>query len=232
MTNSQSPVILIVDDEAQIRRLLQRTLEPAGYTVRQAASGEEATVQAGMESPDCLILDLGLPDTDGMDVLAKLRAWAQFPIIILSVRDSEQDIIKALDGGADDYLTKPFHTGELLARVRTAIRHRHPPGETELYTFGTLTVDLTAHTVKKNGSVLRLTTTEYDLLSLLVRNAGKVLTHNFILEQVWGHAYSGETQYTRVYVGQLRKKIEDDPANPTLILTESGIGYRLAENKT
>jgi two-component system, OmpR family, KDP operon response regulator KdpE len=231
MTPSSANTILIVDDEAQIRRLLVRTLEPAGYSVQLSSTGAEAIVQAGMEPPDCMILDLGLPDTDGMAVLTKIRAWAQFPIIILSVRDSEQDIIKALDGGADDYLTKPFHAGELLARVRAAIRHRHPADEPVIYTAGSLTVDLTARIVKKNGAAIKLTTTEYDLLALLVRNAGKVLTHHFILEQVWGHAYAEETQYTRVYVGQLRKKIEDDPTNPSLILTESGIGYRLADNK-
>ncbi len=223
---TSEPRILIVDDEAQIRKLLRRTLESAGYTVRLSTSGGEALVQAGMEPPDCVILDLGLPDMDGMAVLKELKSWAKFPVIIVSVRDSEQDIIAALDSGADDYLTKPFHGGELLARVRTALRHHHPPEEAKVYTVGSLSVDLTAMTVRKNGIPVKLTSTEYDLLSLFLRHTGKVLTHRFILEQVWGHAYIDETQYTRVYVGQLRKKIENDPTNPRLILTESGIGYR------
>jgi two-component system KDP operon response regulator KdpE len=181
----------------------------------------------GSERPELIILDLGLPDMDGITVLKKIREWATIPIIILSVRNTESDIIGCLDAGADDYLVKPFRTGELLARVRTALRHRPRNQEKELFTTHNLSVDLAARIVKKKSEVVKLTATEYSLLALFVRNSGRVLTHNFILEQVWGPAFSKEAQYTRVYVGQLRKKIEDDPANPKILLTESGIGYRL-----
>jgi two-component system KDP operon response regulator KdpE len=225
---SNAPAILVIDDEIQIRRLLKLTLEANGFKIFLAESGEDGLVRAAMDRPDLIILDLGLPDAEGIDVLKKLREWATLPILILSVRNAESDIIAALDGGADDYLTKPFRTGELLARIRTALRHRQAPLTETVFTFGAVVVDLAAHTVKKGGEFIKLTATEYSLLSLFVRNAGKVLTHRYLLEQVWGHAYAAETQYTRVYVGQLRKKLEDDPANPRYLLTESGIGYRLA----
>ncbi len=220
--------VLVIDDEAQMRRLLQITLEAAGYRVHVAGTGREGLQQAAMVRPEVVLLDLGLPDEDGVEVLRKIREWATVPVLILSVRSGEQDIVRALDAGADDYLTKPFRTGELLARVRTALRHQPSTGQGESFVVGNLTVDLSARTVKRSGEIVRLTPTEYSLLSLFVRNAGKVLTHRYILQQVWGPAFEEESQYSRVYVGQLRKKLEDDPSDPKLILTESGIGYRLA----
>lgn len=220
--------VLVIDDEAQIRRLLQLALESNEYKVILTGNGHDGLTRAAMDKPDLIILDLGLPDVDGIDILKKLREWATMPILILSVRHTEEDIIAALDGGADDYLIKPFRTGELLARVRTALRHHQAEPAEHIFTFGEVVVDLAAHTVKKNDEFIKLTATEYSLLSLFVRHAGRVLTHRYILEQVWGHAYADETQYSRVYLAQLRKKLEDDPANPKLFLTESGIGYRLA----
>ncbi len=224
---SNQPNILVIDDEIQIRRLLQLTLEPNGYTLKFASTGNDGITMAGSERPELIILDLGLPDIDGITVLKKIREWATVPIIVLSVRNTESDIIACLDAAADDYLVKPFRTGELLARVRTALRHRPRNQEKELFTTHNLSVDLSARIVKKAGEVMKLTAIEYSLLALFVRNAGRVLTHKYILEQVWGPTFSEEAQYTRVYVGQLRKKIEDDPTNPKILITESGIGYRL-----
>ncbi|HTP79890.1 MAG TPA: response regulator [Bacteroidota bacterium] len=220
--------ILVVDDERQMRRLLQIALESAGYAVILAETGEQALQFAVKVNPDAIILDLGLPDKDGIEVLRRLREWATVPVIVLSVRSSEQDIVAALDAGADDYLTKPFRTGELLARVRTALRHRHGIEEESVFVSGPISVDLAARTVRRNGEVVRLTPKEYALLALFIRNAGKVLTHQYILQQIWGPALDGETQYSRVYVGQLRKKLEEDPEQPRLLQTESGIGYRLS----
>jgi two-component system KDP operon response regulator KdpE len=220
--------ILVIDDEIQIRRLLQITLETAGFKVHLAASGEEGIREAAMARPELIILDLGLQDADGIDVLKKLRVWAEIPILILSVRASEQDIVAALDAGADDYLTKPFRSGELLARVRAALRHRQLTEEGTAFTSGSLFVDLAARVVKKKGEIIKLTPTEYALLALFVRNTGKVLTHRYILQQIWGPTFEEESQYSRVYVAQLRKKLEDNPNTPKLIVTESGIGYRLA----
>ena len=221
------PKILAIDDEIQIRRLLQLTLEPNGYQLKFAETGNDGIIIAGSERPELIILDLGLPDMDGITVLKRIREWATIPIIILSVRNTESDIIACLDAGADDYLVKPFRTGELLARVRTALRHRPRNQEKELFTTHNLSVDLAARIVKKENEVVKLTATEYSLMALFVRNAGRVLTHKYILEQVWGPTFSEEAQYTRVYVGQLRKKIEDDQSNPKILITESGIGYRL-----
>ena len=225
---SNAPSLLVIDDEEQMRRLLRVTLESAGYKVIAAASGKEGIQLASANRFDAILLDLGLPDGDGVDVLRQLRQWATYPVIILSVRSSEQDIITALDAGANDYLTKPFHSGELLARLRSALRlhNASPTGTT--YTVGPLRVDLDAHTVQKKGDIIKLTPTEFSLLALFVRNAGKVLTHSYILQQIWGPKFEGESQYTRVYVGQLRKKLEDDPNSPALISTESGIGYRFS----
>lgn len=221
--------VLIIEDEPQIRRLLKTTLESHGFRVEQASTGEEGLIRTSTEAPGVIVLDLGLPDTDGVEVLKKIRSQSNVPVVILSVRSGEQDIITCLDAGADDYLIKPFRQGELVARVRAALRHRYQPEDKGVIVAGPIAIDLDARTVRKKEEAVRLTGTEYDLLALFVRNAGKVLTHRYILEQVWGSAYAEETQYSRVYVAQLRKKLEDDPANPSLIITESGIGYRFAE---
>ncbi|MGB2868035.1 MAG: response regulator [Bacteroidota bacterium] len=228
---TQPTPILVVDDESQMRRLLQMTLESAGFKVHATASGSETLQQAALVHPEAVILDLGLPDMDGLEVLRRIREWATFPIIILSVRNSEEDIVAALDGGADDYLTKPFRTGELLARVRNAIRHRQEKEKVQVFKSGTVSIDLAARIVKRGGEIVRLTPTEFSLLSLFVRNAGRVLTHHYILQQIWGPSSEGETQYSRVYVGQLRKKLEDNPEKPRLFITESGIGYRLSTDE-
>ena len=228
MTMSIKPSILVIDDEPQIRRLLQITLEANGFAVHQAATGEEGLLRAGMDRPEVIILDLGLPDMDGRDVLQKIRQTRSTPVIVLSVRNSEQDIVGSLEQGADDYLVKPFRTGELVARVKIALRHRPLESAQKVITVGSLEVDIEGRTVRKNGELLKLTATEHACLALLVRNAGRVLTHRYLLEQVWGPTFAEETQYLRVYVAQLRKKIEDDPSHPALILTESGIGYRFA----
>jgi two-component system, OmpR family, KDP operon response regulator KdpE len=225
---SNQPVILVIDDEIQIRRLLELTLTSNGFKVLSSDSGGDGIRRAGMDRPDFIILDLGLPDLDGIEVLKKIREWSTIPILILSVRDSEKDIIACLDAGADDYLIKPFRTGELLARIRTALRHKPSLLDKAIFTTGSLYIDLTTRIVKKENIIIKLTATEYSLLALLVRNAGRVLTHKYILEQVWGPTFIDQTEYTRVYVGQLRKKIEDNPEQPKIILTESGIGYRLA----
>ncbi len=211
-----------------MRRLLQLTFEANGFKVYQAASGEEGLLRATMDRPEVIILDLGLPDAEGVDILRRLRRDSKIPVVILSVRDSERDIIQSLENGADDYVTKPFRTGELMARVRTALRHRPDEPRESRLSIGSLEVDLEARTVKKGGEHLKLTGLEYGLLALFVRNAGRVLTHRYILHEIWGPTYEEETQYLRVYVAQLRKKLEDDPSNPQLILTESGIGYRFA----
>jgi two-component system KDP operon response regulator KdpE len=221
------PVALVIDDEIQIRRLLQLTLEADGYAVLMAETAEEGIRRAAMDRPDVIVLDLSLPDKDGREVLKEIRAWATIPVIVLSVRNSESDIIGCLDAGADDYLIKPYRSGELLARLRTALRHRPTVQVASVFKTGDVVVDLAARTVKKSDRPVKLTATEYHLLALFVRNAGRVLTHRHILEQVWGPAFVEQTEYTRVYVGQLRKKIESDPGNPRLLLTESGIGYRL-----
>jgi two-component system KDP operon response regulator KdpE len=224
---STEPTILVIDDEIQIRRLLQLTLEPSGYRLKFAKTGNEGIVMAGTERPELIILDLGLPDMDGLAVLKRIREWSTLPVIVLSVRNTESDIISCLTAGADDYLIKPFRTGELLARVRTALRHRPTVQEKEVFTSHNLIVDLSLRIVKKGEEIVKLTSIEFSLLALFIRNAGRVLTHRFILEQVWGPSFAEEAQYTRVYVGQLRKKIETDPTNPKIFLTESGIGYRM-----
>jgi two-component system, OmpR family, KDP operon response regulator KdpE len=219
--------ILIIDDEVQIRRLLEITLNLNGYKVSEATTAKEGIVAAATHNPALILLDLGLPDEDGLSVLKKLREWYKNPVIILSVRNSEDVIIKALDSGANDYLTKPFRTGELLARIRTALRvELNKSGTSPILSFGSLSVDLSGHIVRKNGNLIKLTSTEFSLLALMAVNSGRVLTHQYLLKEVWGHSYSDQTQYLRVFVAQLRKKIEDDPSHPSLIITESGIGYR------
>lgn len=228
MNNGNS--ILIIDDEVQIRRLLSITLEMSGYKVFVAANAKEGMSSAAMNAPMLIVLDLGLPDEDGHIVLKKLREWYENPIIILSARTNEDEIIGALDHGANDYLTKPFRNGELLARIRSAIRSAKQDQDTSpILTFGNLSVDLNNHTAKKGEEILKLTSTEYSILSLMARNAGKVLTHQYILKEVWGVAYQTQSQYLRVFVAQLRKKIEDDPSFPVFIMTESGIGYRFVD---
>jgi two-component system KDP operon response regulator KdpE len=223
---ANADTILIIDDEVQIRRLLEITLSASGYKISEASNGKEGLIHAATVHPVLIILDLGLPDADGLEILKKLRQWYQKPIIILSVRNSEEDIIKALDNGANDYLTKPFRTGELLARIRVAIRQSQETSDNPLLTFGALTIDQNSHLVKKNDEIIKLTSTEFSLLVLLAKNEGRVLTHRFILKEIWGMGYTEQTQYLRVFIAQLRKKIEEDPAKPKLLNTESGIGYR------
>jgi two-component system KDP operon response regulator KdpE len=218
--------ILIIDDEVQIRRLLEITLSANGYKILEASTGHEGLTRAATGHPALILLDLGLPDEDGLEILKKLREWYQKPVIILSVRNSEEDIIRALDLGANDYLTKPFRTGELLARIRVAIRQSQGASETPVLQFGNLTVDLANHVARKNDLILKLTSTEFNLLALLAKNEGRVLTHQYILKEVWGMSYLEQTQYLRVFVAQLRKKIEEDHSKPKLLITESGIGYR------
>ena len=221
--------ILIIDDEVQIRRLLEITLSANGYRIAEAATGKEGLSLAATGQPVLIILDLGLPDTDGLDILKKLREWFHKPILILSVRNSEDDIVRALDNGANDYLTKPFRTGELLARIRVAIRQSQVLADVPSLSFGSLTIDLANHTARKNNEIIKLTSTEFALLALLAKNEGRVLTHQYILKEVWGMGYIEQTQTLRVFIAQLRKKVEDDPAKPRLLNTESGIGYRFGE---
>jgi two-component system KDP operon response regulator KdpE len=227
---SAENVILVIDDEVQIRRLLKITLGVNDFKIYEAGSGKEGIIMAATYNPALIILDLGLPDEDGQSVLVKLREWYQSPIIILSVRNTEEDIIKALDKGANDYLTKPFRTGELLARIRTALRSQQQFTESgSLLTFQSLSIDLANHIARKENEILKLTSTEFSLLALMAKNSGKVLTHQYLLKEVWGQGYIGQTQYLRVFVAQLRKKIEEDPSKPKYIITEPAIGYRFCE---
>lgn len=218
--------ILVIDDEPQIRKLLEITLQSNQYLVRGAVSAKEGLIMAGNHPPDLILLDLGLPDENGHIVLKKLRQWYTNPVIILSVQKSEEDIIKALDNGANDYLSKPFRTGELLARIRSALRASIADEGEMLINFENLQIDLAARTVKKNNEIIKLTSTEYSLLALFARNEGKVLTHQFLLRAIWGPGYINQSQYLRVFIAQIRKKIENDPNRPEYLLTESGVGYR------
>jgi two-component system, OmpR family, KDP operon response regulator KdpE len=219
--------VLVIDDEPQIRKLLEITLQSNGYSVKLAISAKEGLIMAGNHPPDLILLDLGLPDESGHVVLQKLRQWLTNPIIILSVQKDEEDIIKALDNGANDYLSKPFRTGELLARIRSALRDAiSDDGETCFESNG-LVINLSTRAVKKNNELVKLTSTEYNLLALLARNEGKVLTHQYLLRAIWGPGYINQSQYLRVFIAQIRKKIEDDPNSPQILLTESGVGYRL-----
>lgn len=221
--------ILIIDDEVQIRRLLEISLASNGYKTFFASNGKEGITEAATYNPSLIILDLGLPDIDGLELLVKLREWFTRPIIILSVRNSEDDIISALDKGANDYLTKPFRSGELLARIRTAIRLNEARKDEPVLTVGSLSIDLINHVVRKNNEIIKLTLTEFSLLSLLAKNQGRVLTHKFLLKEIWGYSYLEQAQYLRVFIAQLRKKIEDNPSKPVLLITESGIGYRFGD---
>jgi len=222
----ENETILIIDDEVQIRRLLEITLSANGYKIISASTGHEGIQIAATHTPILIILDLGLPDADGLEILLKLREWYSKSIIILSVRSSEEDIVKALDRGASDYLTKPFRTGELLARIRASIRQNQGTPANSLLIFGSLEVDLANHIARKHNEIVKLTSTEFSMLSLLAKNEGRVLTHQYILKEIWGIGYVEQTQYLRVFVAQLRKKIEDEPTKPKLLITESGIGYR------
>jgi two-component system KDP operon response regulator KdpE len=223
---NNSAQILVIDDEIQIRKLLEITLNSNDYKTIFAVNAKEGMAMAANHQPDLVILDLGLPDEDGQVVLKRLREWYSNPIIILTVKSTEDEIVKALDNGANDYLTKPFRTQELLARIRTALRNMVPNEKEPIIEFGNISIDLASRIVRLNNEILRLTTTEYNLLSIFIKNDGRVLTHQYLLKQVWGNSYADQTQYLRVFVAQLRKKIEEDPNRPKFIITESGVGYR------
>lgn len=220
--------ILVIDDEPQIRKLLEIALESNDYKVLQAENGKAGIRMAAGHPPDLILLDIGLPDENGHEILKQLRTWYNRPVIMLSVRDREEDIVTALDNGATDYLTKPFRTGELLARIRSCLRRSNTEKSSSTITCGNLQIDFAARTVKRNGELIRLTSTEYNLLALFARNEGRVLTHQYILREIWGVGYQQETQYLRVFVAQLRKKTEDNPNQPVHLITESGVGYRFA----
>jgi two-component system KDP operon response regulator KdpE len=217
----------VVDDEIEIRRFLRASLSVHGYSIFEAQTGNEALQMAVNCRPDLVILDLKLPDLDGVEVTRRLRKWSQIPVIILSVRNQEQDKILALDAGADDYLTKPFGVGELLARIRVVMRRIVTPEGSATYTIGGLTIDLARHKVILNGKEITLTPTEFDLLKALAQNAGKVMTHRHLIHQVWGTVYEDEDRLLRVNIANLRRKIEANPSKPDYILTELGVGYRL-----
>jgi two-component system KDP operon response regulator KdpE len=223
--------ILIIDDEEQIRKLLEITLRANNYTVTHAATAKEGIIMASNHPPDLIILDLGLPDKDGLVVLHELRQWHTNPIIILSVQNAEETIIKALDRGANDYLSKPWRTGELLARIRSALRSSAQEDIEPIINSEDLQIDLQSRKVKKNGDLVKLTTTEYSLLALFAKNEGKVLTHQFLLRAIWGPGFIHQSQYLRVFIAQIRKKIEDDPNRPEYLLTESGVGYRFVSKQ-
>jgi two-component system KDP operon response regulator KdpE len=228
--SGREPLVLVVEDEPQVMRFLRATLPANGYRLIEAASGASALVETQTRQPDLVLLDLGLPDLDGLEVTRRIREWTSVPIVVISARGQERDKVQALDAGADDYLTKPFGTDELLARMRVALRHAARVagggGET-VFEAGELRVDLAARLVYRRGEEVRLTRTEYRLLAALVQHAGKVLTHRQLLLEVWGPGASSETHYLRVYMAQLRHKLEDDPARPRHLLTETGVGYRL-----
>ncbi len=223
-----SPAIVVVEDEPQIRRFVRTALEAEGCRVFEADTGERGLIEAGTRKPDLLILDLGLPDRDGVDVVRDLRAWSAMPVLILSARTDETDKVAALDAGADDYLTKPFGVAELLARVRALLRRaRAAPDSGPVVALGDITVDLARRQVERNGESVHLTPTEYRLLAILIANAGRVLTHRQLLREVWGPSHGEDTHYLRVYMTGLRRKLEADPARPRHLRTESGVGYRL-----
>jgi two-component system, OmpR family, KDP operon response regulator KdpE len=226
------PVILVIEDEGQMRRFLRASLSHAGYRLLEAETAEQGLTQAAAQNPDLVLLDLGLPDLDGLVVTERLRQWAKMPIIVISARGQEDDKIKALDAGADDYLTKPFGVGELLARIRVALRHaaKTPEGESQ-FSLGDLRVDLARRQVFLGDLEVHLTPIEYRLLTLLIRHAGRVLTHRQLLREVWGPHASEQTQYLRVYMGQLRHKLERDASRPRFLVTEPGVGYRLRSDE-
>jgi two-component system KDP operon response regulator KdpE len=220
--------ILVIDDELQIRRILRLTLESNGFVVIEAGTGKDGLYAAASRHPEVIVLDLGLPDMDGLTVLRQIREWSAVPVIILSVRNEEREKVAALESGADDYMTKPFGINELIARLRVALRHSNKPGEEQQeFHNGHLHIDMVTRIVKHGETPVKLTATEYALLMQFVRHAGKVLTHRHLMKEVWGPYREDETQYLRVYMAQLRKKLEVDPGNPRLFITESGIGYRM-----
>ena len=222
--------VLVVDDEPQIIRFLKPVLDAAGYEMLEASTGADAVRKAATLAPDIIILDLGLPDMDGKDVVSRVRAFTELPILILSARDRESEKIAALDLGADDYVEKPFRIGELLARIRTALRHQGKSGrQVERITMQGLSIDFVHRRVERNGEAIRLTPKEYDLLAIMARNAGKVLTHRALLNAVWGPAHVEDTQYLRVFIGQLRSKVEENADKPVHIQTEPGVGYRFSD---
>ena len=224
------PRVLIIDDEPQIRRFLRTSLSAHDYEVIEAENGAEALRRASTDRPDVIVLDLGLPDIEGIELLRRIREWSPVPVIVLTVRAREEDKIEALDKGADDYVTKPFGMGELLARIRAALRHKlQSTGSMPVYRAGKISVDLIKRIVTRDGAEVKLSPREYELLRVLVQHAGRVVTHQHLLREVWGPAHVHETQYLRVYVGQIRQKLEADASRPALIQTEAGVGYRLAE---
>jgi two-component system KDP operon response regulator KdpE len=223
-----APVALLVEDEPQIRRFVRTSLEAEGWVVHETATMRQGLIDAGTRKPDLVVLDLGLPDGNGVDFIRDLRTWSDKPVIVLSARANEHDKIEALDAGADDYLTKPFGVGELLARVRATLRRKHhPPGASAIFRFGDVEVDTEARVVRRAGATIHLTPVEYRLLSLLIINAGKVVTHRHILREVWGPSGVEHHHYVRVYMGHLRQKLEADPAQPRHLITDTAVGYRL-----
>jgi len=219
--------IVIIDDEPQIRKVLSIALESSDFKIVEADNGKNGIIQTATNHPQLVILDLGLPDEDGFSVLAEIRTWSSVPVIILSVRDSEDSIVKALDLGADDYITKPFNTKELLARIRANIRRVQLIDNESIVENGNLKIDFVKRLIYKNQIELKLTNTEYLLLQIFFKNIDRILTHNFLLKEVWGPSHTEDTQYLRVFIGQIRKKIEDDAANPSYLITDSGVGYRM-----
>ena len=227
--NAPRPSVLLIEDEPQIRRFLRTVLPTEGFDLHEAESGRQGLVEIGVRRPDVVVLDLGLPDMNGVDVVRELREWSQVPVIVLSARADERDKIAALDAGADDYVTKPFAMGELLARLRVALRHaERTPDGAEQYEAGSISVDLRTRRVTVGDREVHLTPIEYRLLTTLVKHAGRVLTHRQLLKEVWGPSHVEDAHYVRIYIAQLRRKLEDDPAQPKHLLTEAGVGYRLA----
>lgn len=226
---AQEPLLLVIEDEPQMLRFLRVSLGAHGYRVVESTTAQDGIAQAATRAPDVILLDLGLPDLDGLDVTARLREWTRTPILVLSARGQDEDKIKALDAGADDYLTKPFSVGELLARIRVALRHAAGAGRAEeaVFTSGDLRVDLAKRQVFAGDREVHLTPTEYKLLTVLVRHAGRVVTHRQLLKEVWGPSYVDHTEYLRVFMGQIRHKLERDPARPRCLVNEPGVGYRL-----
>ncbi|MCK9605046.1 MAG: response regulator [Methylomonas sp.] len=223
------PIIIVIEDDPAIRKFLRTSLSTQGFSVFDAETGKQGIIEAGMRKPDLMILDLGLPDMDGVEVIKAIRAWSGMPIIVLSARNHEQHKIDALDIGADDYLTKPFGFGELLARIRVALRHANRASESpqgELFSIDNLNIDLLNRMVSVDGQEVRLTPIQFRLLSVLVKHAGKVMTHQQILREVWGPSYQENAHYLRIYMSQLRQKLEQNPTQPRFLLTESGVGYR------